>query len=78
MTFQRFFLLLWFVAVANAALLDEFCEMLADAWPVEGFFGSSEAPLNAQVTGMYFIHHALSEGRWHNNALILEHNTIMN
>jgi len=76
-TFQRFFPLLWFVAVANAAPCDEFCDLLVDAWPVEGFFGSPETPLNGQVTGMYFIHHALPEARWYYNALTLEHNTIL-
>jgi len=51
--------------------------LLVDAWSVEGFFGSPEAPLYAQVTGMYFIHHALPEARRYYNALTLEHNTIL-
>ena len=66
------------MAVANAAPWDEFCDLLVDAWPVEGFFGSPEAPLNAKVTGMYSIHHGLSEARWHYNSLTLECNTIPN
>ena len=57
------FLLLWFVAVANASPRDEFFDLLVDAWSVEGSFSSPKEILNSQMTGMDFIHHALSEAR---------------
>lgn len=73
----RFFLLLWFVPIENAAPSDKLCNLLVDAGPEEGFFSSPETPLNAQVTGMYFISYALSKSRWYCNSLTLEHNTIL-
>ena len=56
---ERFFLLFWFVAVANAAPWDELCNLLVNAWLVEGFFSSPETPLNTEVTGMYSVYHKL-------------------
>ena len=58
-TYRRFFLLLCFVAVTNAAPWNELCDFLVDVWPVEGFFGSPGVPLNRWLACTLSIMHCL-------------------
>lgn len=73
---MTYYMLVWLVAIANAASRDGLSELFVHSWPVEGFLSPSKASLNAQVTSMNVVNYACTLS-WNHNLFTPEHNSVL-